>query len=289
MKVKRTTEDWVIDSISYILIALLAVATLLPFLNVFSKSVSEEWAVVSGKVGLLPVGFQLDTLWNVIASGSFINAFGISIVVTVAGTALGVFLMAMFAYALSKKRLFGMRAAMVVCIFTMIFNGGIIPNYLLIRELGLYNTLWALILPNAINVYHVVIIKSYYDGIPESIEEAAKIDGATNISTFFRIIMPLAVPVYATITLFLAVLYWNNYMDALMYINEPTLKPLQLYLRDIILEQESAASSLDDALNMSPEGVRSATVIASTIPILLVYPFVQRYFVKGIMVGSVKG
>ncbi|NHN31410.1 carbohydrate ABC transporter permease [Paenibacillus agricola] len=289
---KHTLGDISLDIFSYVVLILLAISTLLPFANVFSKSVSEEWAVVAGKVGIFPVGFQLRTMEYVITSSQFIQSFLISAGVMVVGTVISILLTAITAYPLSKRHLPGIGMVMVLFIFTMMFNGGIIPNYLLMKNLGLINSLWALILPAMISVFNMLVIKSYYENLPEALEDSAKMDGASTYTILFRIILPLSGPVLATIGLFYAVYYWNDFFNAMLYINTPSLKPLQLYLRDIVMDADSSSAlnkSVDDMMNVSPEGIRSATVIASTVPILLVYPFLQKYFIKGVLIGSVKG
>lgn len=292
MKIRKTAEDVFIDVLSYAVMGLFALITLIPFLNIIAKTFSEDWAVVSGKVGILPIGFQLDSLKYVITSSRFLSSFMVSVIITAAGTALSILLICVTAYPLSKKKLWGVKGVMILYVFTMMFSGGMIPNYLLIKNLGIYNTLWSVILPGMINVFNLMIVKNYFESIPESIEESAMMDGASYTRVLFTIVLPLAVPTIATITLFTAVNYWNNYMGPMLYINEPGLKPLQLYLREIILEQSDmvlSSQSAEDQLNISSEGVRSATIIASTLPILVVYPFIQKYFIKGIMIGSVKG
>jgi len=289
----KTFGDRLLMIFIYGVLILLAVSTLVPFLNVFSKAVSQEWAIVSGKVGFYPIGFQLDTMMFVITSNTFIRSLFISTVVTVGGTILSLALTAVTAYPLSKRNLPGIGGVMVLFVFTMMFNGGLIPNYLLIRKLGLINDLWSLILPALINVFNLLVIKSYYESLPESLEESARMDGARNFTVLFRIILPLSMPVIATIALFYAVHFWNDYFNPMLYISDPSLKPLQLYLRDIVMDADSASAGLnrtvDDMMNVPPEGVRAATVIASTVPILLVYPFLQKYFIKGVLIGSVKG
>jgi len=289
---KRTFSDWVLDIFVYTFMIGLGLITLLPVVHVFSKSVSSDWALVSGRVNLLPVGFQLDTLVNVITSYSFGRAFAISVIVTVVGTLLSIFVTAITAYPLSKRHLPGISIIMVLFVFTMLFNGGLIPNYLLIRELNLINSLWSLILPAMISVFNMLIIKSYYEALPEALEESARIDGAKTYMILFRIILPLCMPVLATIALFYAVGFWNDYFSPMLYINDPSLKTLQLHLRDVVMENDTANAlnkSADDLMNMTPESIRAATVVASTVPILLVYPFLQKYFIKGVLIGSVKG
>lgn len=291
--IKKTLGDWTLDITVYLLLLLFAASTLLPFANVFSKAVSAEWAVISGKVGLLPIDFQLDTMKFVVTSSPFLRSLGISVLLTLAGTILCILLTAVTAYPLSKRHLPGISLILLLFVFTMLFGGGMIPNYLLIRQLGLINSLWSLILPALIGVFNLLVIKSYYEGLPESLEESAKLEGAGNLRILFQIILPLSGPVLATISLFYAVYFWNDFFGPMLYINSPSLKPLQLYLRDIVMEADTVQmgmnKSVDDMMNITPEGIRSATVIASTVPILLVYPYLQKYFIKGVLIGSVKG
>ncbi|NOU80816.1 ABC transporter permease subunit [Paenibacillus sp. LMG 31459] len=289
---KRTKGDRLLDIFVYLFLIVLGVMMLLPLVNVLSKSVSEEWAITSGKVGILPVGFQLDTLREVISSSMFIRAFCVSVGVTVVGTLISILMTALTAYPLSKRNLPGISFFMVLFIFTMLFSGGLIPNYLLMRQLHLINNLWVLILPGMISVFNMLVIKSYYESLPEALEESARIDGAKTYTILFRIILPLSMPVIATIALFYAVGYWNDYFGPMIYINDTALKTLQLYLQDVVMDASAANAvnkSVDDLMNMSPEGIRAATVVASTVPILFVYPFLQKYFIKGVLIGSVKG
>ncbi|MDQ0919584.1 carbohydrate ABC transporter permease [Paenibacillus sp. V4I5] len=289
---KKTLSDWSLDFCIYLALLLCGLATLLPLANILSKAVSDESSVVSGKVGIFPVGFQLETMKYVVSSSQFLHSIGISLLITVVGTVLAILVTAITAYPLSKRHLPGISFIMLLFIFTMMFNGGIIPNYLLMKQLHLINSLWSLMLPALISVFNMLVIKSYYESLPEALEESAKMDGARNFTILFRIILPLSVPVIATIALFYAVYFWNDYFHPMLYINDAGLKPLQLYLRDIVLNADSSNAlnkSTDDLMNTSPEGVRSATVIASIIPMLLVYPYLQKHFVKGVLIGSVKG
>lgn len=289
---KRTASDWFLDGFVYLFLILMGVAMLLPLANVFSKAVSEEWAILSGKVGIFPVGFQLDTMKGVVSSPTFLRAFIVSVGVTVVGTLLSILLTAVTAYPLSKRHLPGISVLMLLFIFTMLFNGGLIPNYLLMRNLHLINNLWVLILPGVVSVFNMLVIKSYYEGLPEALEESARIDGAKTYTILFVILLPLCLPVIATIALFYAVGYWNDFFGPMIYINDTSLKTLQLYLRDVVMDADTSNAtnkSMDDLMNMSPEGIRAATVVASTIPILCVYPFLQKYFIKGVLIGSVKG
>ncbi|CAH1216685.1 L-arabinose transport system permease protein AraQ [Paenibacillus allorhizoplanae] len=289
---KKTLSDWTFDICIYLVLLLCGLATLLPLANILSKAISEESAVVSGKVGIIPVGFQLDTMKYVVSSSQFLHSIGISLLITVVGTVIAILVTALTAYPLSKRHLPGISFIMVLFIFTMMFNGGIIPNYLLMKKLHLINSLWSLMLPALISVFNMLVIKSYYESLPESLEESAKMDGARNFTILWKIVLPLSVPVIATIALFYAVYFWNDYFHPMLYINDAGLKPLQLYLRDIVMDADSSSAvnkSVDDMMNVSAEGIRAATVIASIIPMLLVYPYLQKHFVKGVLIGSVKG
>ncbi|RTE10620.1 carbohydrate ABC transporter permease [Paenibacillus whitsoniae] len=289
---RKTFGDWTLDVCVYGALILSGLVTLLPMANVLSKALSDESAVISGKVGIIPVGFQLDTMKYVASSSQFLHSISVSLFVMVVGSVLSILLTALTAYPLSKRHLPGIPFILLLFIFTMLFNGGIIPNYLLMKELHLINNLWSLILPALISVFNMLVIKSYYESLPEALEESAKMDGARNFTILFRIILPLSTPVIATIALFYAVYFWNDYFHPMLYISNASLKPLQLYLRDIVMDADSSSAmnkSVDDLMNISPEGIRSATVIASIIPMLLVYPFLQKHFVKGVLIGSVKG
>lgn len=289
---KADMGDMVIDAFVYVFLFAIALVALLPLANVFSKSISAEWAVISGKVGVLPVDFQLDTMKKVVTEAQFVTSFKVSLLLTIVGTLLSLAVTAITAYPLSKKTIPGVKFVLVLFVFTMLFNGGIIPNYLLVRNLGLMNNFWSLILPGLMSTFNMLVMKSFYESLPESLEESARIDGASYLRILFQIIIPLSKPVMATVCLFYTVSYWNDFFNAMLYISKPALKPLQLHLRDIIVDAANSSAmtkSFEELENMSPEGVRSASIVASTVPMLIVYPFLQRYFIKGIMIGSVKG
>jgi putative aldouronate transport system permease protein len=289
VKIKKTKEDITVDIFAYGVITLLAITTLLPFMNVVSKAFSADWALVSGKVGILPIEFQLDSIKFVVGSKEFLIALKNSALITVVGTALTLLVTAVTAYPLSKRHLPGMKIVTLLFVFTMYFNGGIIPNYLLMRDLKLIDKPSAIILPLLINIFHLLIIKNYYESLPESLEESAKLDGAGNFTILFKIVIPLSIPVYASIIVFTAVMQWNNYFGPMLYINSPALKTLPLYLRDLISEASDVINLNQSLGDITPEGVTSAAIVASTVPILLVYPRLQKYFIKGMLMGSVKG
>lgn len=293
MKTKKTVEDWIVDIAAYGLMALFALITVIPFLNVIAKTFSANWAVVSGQVGLWPKDFNMDSIMYAVSEQTFWRAFGVQATATLIGTAGGIIITALTAYTLSKKHLPGIKFILFIFVFTMLFNGGMVPDYLNMKRLGLINTFSALILPGLLSVYNMLIIKNYYESLPESIEESAMLDGASSLKILIKIVAPLSIPVYATIILFDAVAYWNSYMPAMMFTTKASLKTLQLYIRDLVLEAQNLSSgepnSADNWENISSEGMRCATIVISIVPMLVIYPFLQKYFLKGILIGSVKG
>lgn len=289
---RKTGEDFAVDIFVYAFTVVFVLITLIPCINVVAKAFSSEWALVSGNVSVYPIGFQLDTMKYVISSSLFLKSFLNSVFVMVVGTALTMVVTGLAAYPLSKPHLPLRKPLMIVFVFTMLFSGGMIPTYLLMKELNLTNTLQVLFLPGAVNVFNMLLIKNYFESIPESLEESARIDGANNLVVLVRIVLPVALPVFATVALFTAVGLWNDYLNPAIYNTQIDVKTLPLYLRDIIAntgDDPTMTKSTDDMMNLVPDGIRAATIVASTVPILVVYPFLQKYFIKGMMVGSVKG
>lgn len=278
-------------ALNHIFFILLGLSTIFPFINLIAKSFSSEAAVVSGMVTVYPIDFQVGTYKYVASNSLFLHAFMVSITVTAAGSLLALCMTTLAAYPLSKPRLRGRKFFIVLYLFTMLFSGGLIPTYLLMHKLGLIDKLPVLFLPYMINVYNMLIIKSYFESLPDSLEESAKIDGASNMTILARIILPLSMPVLATIALFYAVTFWNDYFTSLIYINSAELKPLQLYLKELFVSSTDAflRTNVDASLNVSPQSIQAASIILATLPIILMYPFLQKYFVKGVLVGSVKG
>ncbi|GHV05264.1 sugar ABC transporter permease [Spirochaetia bacterium] len=287
--IRRSAEDLVIEVFSVIVVFLLSVAMLLPILHVAAKAFSAEWAIVTGRVGLWPVGFQFDAMKAIVVSRLFLTAFYNSVFTAVAGTICTLTITAITAFPLSTRGIPGIKGVTLIFVFTMYFSGGIIPTYLLYHSYGLLNTRAILIIPGLINIWHLLIIKNYYEGLPDSIIESARLDGANYFTVFFKLIAPLSLPVYAAIVVFTSVILWNNYFDPMMYINSGRLQTLPLYLRDMIMKAsnvELKAMLLEG--DVSEESMIAASIVASTVPILLVYPFMQRHFVKGVTMGSVK-
>lgn len=283
------------DVINMIILICVGLITLLPVMNVVSKAFSAEGHVIAGNVLFWPVEFQLDTVKHVLTTAEFGQSFLISVIVTISGTIGAMLLTVTAAYPLSKPDLKGRKFFLYIFVFIMLFNAGMVPNYILFRTLKLTNTIFALIFSGMFSVFNLFLIKNYFESLPEVIEEAAKIDGASNTRIFFSIVLPMALPVLATVTLFYAVGYWGSYFAGVMYITDASLKPLQQYMYDLITQATSLQDSsgnfgdINQAMNASGENIRAATIVVSTIPILIVYPALQRYFVKGITIGSVKG
>jgi putative aldouronate transport system permease protein len=288
-RIRRDMEEWAVEIFSILVIFLLSVVMLFPILHVVAKAFSAEWAIVTGRVGFWPVGFQWDAMKSIVNSRTFLTAFFNSVFTAVVGTICTLTITAITAFPLSTRGLPGIKGVTLIFVFTMYFSGGIIPTYLLYYSYGLLNTRAILIIPGLINIWHLLIIKNYYEGLPDSIIESARLDGANYFTVFFKLIAPLSVPVYAAIVVFTSVILWNNYFDPMMYINSARLQTLSLYLRDMIAKAQNVelkAMLLEGAV--AEESMIAASIVASTIPILLVYPFMQRHFVKGVTMGSVK-
>lgn len=283
----RSTSDRVFDVAVHVVLAVVMALSVLPFINILAKSLSGGMYVQAQQVGFIPRGLTFEAYQVVLANMRFWRSFMVSVTITVVGTLLNTLLTVHVAYAVSRPQLRGRRLIGFAYIFTMFFNGGLIPTYLVVRAAGMINTIWSVIVPALVIPYHMIIVRNYFFGISSSIEESAKIDGASNVTILYRIYLPIAMPSVATIALFYAVDYWNQYFEALIYITERNLFPLQVFLREII-RQADPRVSMASATGSATASISSAAVLASTVPILLVYPFLQKYFVKGIMLGSVK-
>jgi putative aldouronate transport system permease protein len=285
---RMTVGDLLFDSVNYLALIVVVVLCLFPYLNVVAKSLSRDVAVLAGDVFLWPVDMSLNAYRVVLGSNRFMQSLLVSVGVAAVGTVINVCLTVVIAYIVSRNGIKGGQFISFLYIFTMLFSGGLIPTYLVVRNAGLVDSLWALIIPGLVAPFNMIILRNYFHAIPDSLEESAKIDGAGNIRILLSIMVPLALPSIATIALFYAVGYWNSYFDALIYINTRSFFPLQVYLRDIIMAADPKSMNIDSLMNVAQESVQGATVVASTVPILCVYPFLQRYFVKGVMLGAVK-
>ena len=278
--------------INYALLTLLAFICLYPFLNVIAYSLSGYNAVLSGRVTFFPIDFNVDAYKQILGKTQIWNAMRTTVIVTLVGTALSLVLTIFAAYGLSRRDLPGRKALTGMILFTMYFGGGMIPTFLVVKATGLYDTIGALFIPQAVNVFNFIVMRTFFLNLPESLEEAARIDGASYMKVLFKIVLPLSLSIIATIGLFYAVGYWNTYFDALLYIQNPDKYTLQLRLRSLLFGEElnnSGANLEGIGTQVMTQSLKMATVAVSTIPILIVYPWLQKYFVKGVMVGSVKG
>lgn len=295
MHKKTSTSDKVFNGVVYVVMILLAFMCFYPFYYVFIYSISDPTLAQQG-VTLLPKGFSLINYQKVIQLDGIAQSFLISLARTVFGTAITVVACSFFAY-LVTQNLYARKVIYRFVIFTMYFNAGLIPMYLTYRMYHLTNTFWVYIIPSAISAYYIVLLKTFIEGIPESLAESAKLDGAGVITVFFKIIFPLSKPILATITVFAAIAQWNNWFDNYIYVQNDALKTMQLMLYDYLNQasqlSQMSTSSLQHgaaaATQVTAQGVRMTITMVVTIPILLVYPFMQRYFAKGIMLGAVKG
>lgn len=287
--IKMSLDSKIVVIIAYILVGLLVIIVLVPFLHVIAKAFSSGWAVFSGSVGLWPVDFTTENMHEVLTSRTFHTALKNSLLVTGLGTVSAICFSALVAYPLSQKKLPYRRFWLLFFVFTMYFSGGLIPTYLLYNSYHLLDTRLILFLPHIINTYHLLIIKNYYEELPDAIFESAQIDGASHWTIFTRIVVPLSKPVYATIAVFTSVILWNSYLGPKMYINSSELATIPLYLNDMIRASQDVLSEQAAAAGTCPEAITSAAIIAAMVPILVVYPFMQKYFIKGMTIGSTKG
>lgn len=280
------------DIVIMAVLVILCLTCIMPFIHLLAKSLSSNTAVLSKKVYFWPQGFNFKAYRSIFLDGQMTHAMLYSVELTVIFTILGMVVCTCAAYPLSKKRLKGRGIISIFLMVTMYFSAGLIPTYLLMKDLNLLNSMWVLILPLIFSPYNMLIMKSFLQSsIPDSLEESAFLDGATNFQILFRIVLPLSKPILATLSLFYAVGRWNSYADAKYYITKKALQPIQYILSNLVKSSADASASLNEAAQVTstPEVYQAAAVMFATIPIMCIYPFVQKYFVKGVMVGAVKG
>ncbi|NLN66461.1 MAG: carbohydrate ABC transporter permease [Clostridiaceae bacterium] len=278
--------------ILYIFLAVIVFVCLYPFLNVIAYSLSGYNAVLSGRVTFYPIDFNLSAYKQILGRTQMWVSMRTTVVVTLLGTATSLVLTLFAAYALSRDYLPGKKVFSGLILFTMYFSGGMIPTFLVVKGLGLYDKLGALFIPQAINVFNFIVMRTFFRELPKSLEEAATIDGASETQVLMKVVLPLSMPILATMALFYAVGYWNSYFEALLYIQDPNKYTLQLRLRSLLFGEELNTSGRNIegvGSEVMAQSLKMATVAVSTIPILVVYPWLQKYFVKGVMLGSLKG
>jgi putative aldouronate transport system permease protein len=293
----KTLGDRIIVFLLYAFLALLALLCLLPMLNLLAVSVSNRAASSGNLVTFWPIGFNLTSYAQVMGSSAFMRAFWVSVERVAVGTTINVALIVFTAYPLSRnaEEFKGRTIFMWLLIFAMLFSGGLIPWFLNLRDLNLLNKMWGLILHGALQIWSVILTMNFFRGIPNELEEAAIIDGANHWDLLFRIYLPLSLPVLATVTLFAMVYHWNSWFDGMVLINNSELIPLQTYMRRIVIEGNLTAfmqrvdSNAADFYNFSDRSLKAAQIFIATLPILLVYPFLQKYFIHGIRLGAIKG
>lgn len=296
MKKKKLTQDKVVYFINYILLTLLLVIVLYPIIYIISCSFSSGNALMAGRVRLFPVDFTLDSYKAVFKYSSIWSGYKNSIIYTVVGTLISIVFTLFAAYPLSRDDFRGKKLFTGLFLFTMMFSGGLIPTYLLIRNLRLIDTMWAVVLPGAVSAYNMIVARTFFkQTIPKELMEAAEMDGCSDFKFFSRIVIPLSTPIVAVLCLWIAVSLWNSYFNPMIYINSEAKYPLQLVLRRILLMSQVNlnSSSVDPQViaknRYLSEMLKYGTIIISTLPLMIIYPFVQKYFVKGVMIGSVKG
>ncbi len=287
----KTLGSRIFDIFNYSLLGLIAIITILPFIHVVGGSFTTSAELSARSFVLIPTDWSMAAYRYIFSTDTIFRALGVSILVTVGGTLFSMLLTALMAYGLSRRSLPGRKYMMFAVIFTMLFNGGMIPTFLIVQYTGLLDSLLALVVPVTINVFNMIILKSFFQNLPEGLEESAKIDGCNDLGIFFRIVIPLSMPAIATISLFYAVTYWNTYLHAILYLNDAGKWPIQVLLRQIVVLATGMNYDSADFTEAAPpdQAVKMAVIVVATLPVLMVYPFLQKYFAKGALVGSIKG
>jgi multiple sugar transport system permease protein/putative aldouronate transport system permease protein len=293
--IRSTNRDLVFDIVNHTLLLMFVLIIVFPLINIVSRSFSSTEAVISGRVWLVPVEPTFYAYETVFKNQQVWIGYGNSIFYTFVGTGINLLLTITAAYALSRRDFFGRNAVMGIFVFTLLFNGGLIPTYLLVKDLGMLDTRWALLLPNAVVVYNMIVARTFFQNqIPYELLEASQLDGCSDFRFFWSIVLPLSGPIVAVIALWYAVQHWNSYFHALLFIRNERLFPLQIVLRNILLEnrvENLDRVALEDYAKREglAQLLKYALIVVASVPVLLLYPFVQKYFVRGVMIGSLKG
>jgi ABC-type glycerol-3-phosphate transport system permease component len=291
-RIKEPLSRKMFVAFNTLLMLFLCSVIILPFVRIIAISLSGANAIRRGEVGFWPVDFALDAYIRIWETGSMFLAYRNTLFVVIIGTIVNLTLTSFAAYVISKSDLPGVRFFTGMIVLTLWFGGGVIPTFLVVQSLGLYNSLWALIWPTSISTFHVIIMRTFFKQLPAELEEAALIDGCNEAQTLFRIIMPLSKPVIATVALWISVFRWNDFTQPRLYLLSRELFTLQIVLREVVLNNATAAYGLledDTMLDVIPEALQMGVIIFATLPIIFIYPFLQKHFVKGVMLGSVKG
>ncbi|MDF2924493.1 MAG: transporter permease [Paenibacillaceae bacterium] len=284
----RSVSDRIFDSFLYLILVVVGLSSVIPIIYVLSISLTPYTEVLKhGGFVLFPKSITFDAYRQLFSNSQIPRAFFVTIFVTVVGTAINMILTVLLAYPLSRKKLRGRSFLLMVIIFTMLFNGGIIPTYLVVKGTGLTNTLWAMMLPTAVWTFNVLILKNFYESLPEELFESARIDGAGEWRVLMGIVLPLSIPSMLTVGLFYTVGHWNDFFQAILYITDTTLHPLQVLVRNLLLESQNTNQQSEVVLPTAT--LQMAAVVSASLPIIAVYPFVQKHFTKGVLVGAIKG
>ncbi|KRF43713.1 carbohydrate ABC transporter permease [Paenibacillus sp. Soil787] len=285
----KHSSKW-LDVVIYTALFLFSVSTVVPFIYITIVSFTDPHEFITTPVMLFPHSWSIASYRYILSSNQFVNSLLLTTALTIVGTVCALLVTSGLAYGLSRRRLKGRNFILTAILFTMLFNPGIMPNYLLIRNLGLLNSFWALVLPGLATAFYVLLMKSFFQDVPAELEESGKIDGCSDVGIFFRIILPISLPVIAAFSLFYGVGYWNTYFGGVLYINKDTLRPLQVVLQQMLSASSAGADYGESSGAVVPtETVKMAAVVLAAVPIVMVYPFLQKYFVKGLTLGSVKG
>ncbi|MCU6790608.1 MULTISPECIES: carbohydrate ABC transporter permease [Paenibacillus] len=286
----RTVGNKIFDGVNYVLLALISLATILPFIYILAVSFTSPHEVAKGGFILFPKEFSLSAYKYIFSTDTLVRSLLVSVYITVVGTFINLLLTSLMAYPLARQTLRGRQIILMAVLFTMLFSGGLIPTYFVVKAMGLTNSLWSLMIPNAISAFNLIVLKNFFQQIPDGLEDSARIDGCSDVGVLFRIVLPLSMPAMATFGMFYAVTHWNQFFSAIMYINDNNKWPVQVLLREIvILAQSRIGDTGFDETEIQPLTIRMAVIVFATLPILAVYPFLQKHFAKGVMLGSVKG
>ncbi len=286
--VKKQPFHW-FDAVNTLILIIVACATIFPLLYIFAVSLSDTASVTQGKVFLWPQGLNIEAYKQVLTDVKIPRAYLNTIMYTALGTFINLLMTSIAAYPLAQRGFVGRKYWMFFIVITMFLNPGIIPNYLIVKELHMIDTVWALVIPNAIWTFQLIILKSFFEVMSSQIREAAKVDGASEYRILFSIMIPLSKPALASIALFYFIGHWNSYFLPMIYLNTDSLYPLQVILRDMLVFSETPGSTLVESAALAPQAKKNATIVLAMIPVLIIYPFAQKYFAKGVMLGSEKG
>ncbi|WP_407267892.1 carbohydrate ABC transporter permease [Radiobacillus sp. PE A8.2] len=289
MKINRSLGDITFDVVNYTLLLLIASICIFPFIQIIGGSFATTQELVTKDIVIIPETFSLDAYKVMFADGKIPRSLLITVFITFFGTLINLAMTSTAAYALSRKGFKGRRFIMFLIVFTLLFEGGLIPTYLVVKELHMLNTYWSIMIPNAINAFNLILMRNFFMQLPEELFESAKMDGANELKIFYKIALPLSKASLATFALFYAVTHWNNFFHPFLYLSDSDMWPIQVWLRELIILSSGSFTNPGFAVDVPTQSLKMATIVVATVPILIVYPFVQKYFAKGVMVGSVKG